>query len=65
MKDAGMAVILVAHRLSTISNADLVCIMDHGKVGAKGSFKELHDNSDLFNKILHEKDNMNKKASAQ
>lgn len=53
MKDAGMAVVIVAHRLSTISSADLIFVMDHGKIAAQGSFKDLHDNSDIFNSIVH------------
>jgi len=55
MKNAGMAVVIVAHRLSTISNADLIYVMDHGRIAVRGSFKDLHDNSDIFNSIVHKK----------
>lgn len=57
MKDAGMAVVIVAHRLSTISNADLIYVMDQGRIAAQGSFKDLHDNSDIFNNIIRKKSN--------
>lgn len=36
-----VTVISVAHRLSTIRHADVVCFMEHGRITAKGSFDEL------------------------
>lgn len=34
-------VITIAHRLSTVRNADLVVYLDHGKIKATGSFEEV------------------------
>ncbi len=56
MRDAGMAVLIVAHRLSTISNADHIYVMEHGRILAEGSFTELSANSGIFNKIVHAAD---------
>ena len=36
-------VVMIAHRLSTVRNADLVVYLDEGKVLAIGSFKEVRD----------------------
>ncbi len=55
MSASGMAVVIVAHRLSTIANADLIYVMDRGRVAARGTFEELRGNSDIFNNIVHKK----------
>jgi ABC-type multidrug transport system fused ATPase/permease subunit len=34
-------VVMIAHRLSTVRNADLVVYMDSGKIIAKGKFEEV------------------------
>jgi len=34
-------VIVIAHRLSTVQKADVVHVIDNGKLVASGSFKEL------------------------
>lgn len=44
-------IIVIAHRLETIKNADLVYVIDNGKVVAKGSYDELLNNSDIFRDI--------------
>jgi len=36
-----VTLIIVAHRLSTVQNADVVIYMDHGKVLAQGTFNEV------------------------
>ena len=34
-------VILIAHRLSTVRNADLVCYMESGEIISVGTFQEV------------------------
>lgn len=33
--------LIVAHRLSTIKQADIICVVDHGKIAEMGSYDEL------------------------
>lgn len=40
--------IIVAHRLSTVQNADRILVMDKGKIAEEGSFSELMQKSRLF-----------------
>ena len=44
----GKTSIVVAHRLSTIKNADVILVMDKGKIIEKGSFAELLDKNGFF-----------------
>jgi ABC-type multidrug transport system fused ATPase/permease subunit len=41
-------VVMVAHRLSTVRDCDLIFLLEHGKVGAQGSFDELLEISPAF-----------------
>ncbi len=43
---AGMSVMIVAHRLSTIRNADIIFVIQDGHVIEKGSHTELIQNGD-------------------
>jgi ABC-type multidrug transport system fused ATPase/permease subunit len=43
-----VTLIVVAHRLSTVKNADLVILMDKGKIVAKGTFDEVRAISPKF-----------------
>lgn len=38
---AGKTVLMVAHRLSTVKSADLICVLDHGQIVEQGSHQEL------------------------
>ena len=38
---AGKTVLVVAHRLSTVRNADMIIVMDHGRVVEIGSHDQL------------------------
>ena len=40
-----ITIILIAHRLSTVKNCDIIFLLEHGKLKAKGSFEELIENN--------------------
>jgi len=44
----GNTVVIVAHRLSTIKNADKIIFIDKGKICGEGTFKELYNGNELF-----------------
>jgi ABC-type multidrug transport system fused ATPase/permease subunit len=47
-KKGNVTLIVVAHRLSTVKNADLVILLDKGKIVAKGTFEEVRNISPEF-----------------
>ena len=51
-------VIIVAHRLSTIMDADIIYVVDKGKVVAAGSHNELLNNNKIY-KNLYETETLN------
>jgi ATP-binding cassette subfamily C protein len=47
-KKGNVTLIVVAHRLSTVKNADVVILLDQGKIVAKGTFEEVRNISPKF-----------------
>ena len=45
-------ILMVAHRLSTIRNADRILVMSKGSIQEMGSYKELMENSPIFKKMV-------------
>ena len=45
-------VVIVAHRLSTIKNADVIFFLDNGKIVDQGTFKELYKKNKDFKKMF-------------
>lgn len=45
---------VIAHRLSTVQRADLILVLDKGKIVAKGKHQELLKNSALYYNIYHQ-----------
>lgn len=59
----GRTTIVVAHRLTTIRNADVIYVLDHGKLVESGTHEELMKKQDAYFKLVtaqqtggHEKD---------
>lgn len=48
---AGRTTLVVAHRLSTIKNADYIVVMDHGKVAETGTHEELLEHGRVYPKL--------------
>ena len=49
---AGRTTFIVAHRLSTISLADEIAVLERGRLIARGSHEELLERSDLYREIV-------------
>ena len=47
----GRTTIVIAHRLSTIALADVIVVLDHGRIAARGSQSQLLDESPVFREI--------------
>lgn len=59
----GKTMVVVAHRLSTIVNADQILVVDRGRVVQSGSHKKLIKSCDLYQNMWREYENMQKEVS--
>ncbi|MEE3488706.1 MAG: ABC transporter ATP-binding protein [Bulleidia sp.] len=50
-KTADSTVILIAHRITTLMNADQIIVMNHGRVVETGSHEELMENHGIYRRI--------------
>ncbi len=48
---ADKTIILIAHRLTTVRNCDLIFLMDHGRIVAQGTYDELVASNETFRKM--------------
>jgi ABC-type multidrug transport system fused ATPase/permease subunit len=48
---AGRTTLIIAHRLSTLSLADEIAVLDHGRVVSRGSHDEIVGNSPIYDEI--------------
>jgi len=48
---AGRTTIVIAHRLSTVRDADRILVLDGGKISAQGRHEELLETSDLYRRM--------------
>ena len=51
---AGRTTFIIAHRLSTVANADRILVMDGGRIIERGSFHELVAARGLFARLVSE-----------
>lgn len=47
----GRTTLVIAHRLSTVQNADSIVVMEHGKIVAQGSHAQLMKHSELYQRL--------------
>ena len=47
----GRTTLVIAHRLATVQNADRIAVIDHGKLVALGTHRQLLDTSELYARL--------------
>ena len=52
MRDGHRTVFVIAQRISTVRDADLILVLDGGEIAAMGTHEELLSTSELYNEIL-------------
>jgi ATP-binding cassette subfamily B protein len=50
----GRTTLIIAHRLSTVANADTILVLEGGNIVERGTFRELVDNKGLFARLVIE-----------
>lgn len=50
-----LTIIIIAHRAATIKSADIIYVMERGKIVGKGKFDELLESSTVFKRIINQK----------
>ncbi len=48
LRKQGKTIIVIAHRLSTVTHADLIVVLEKGKVIEQGNHKELYDKKEYY-----------------
>src|SRR5262249_44029225 len=52
MRDANKTALVIAQRISTVRDADLILVLDEGRIVARGRHEELVASSPLYNEIV-------------
>ena len=50
---SGRTVVMIAHRLSTVRRADLICVMQQGRIAETGTHSELMRRQGLYARMFH------------
>ena len=50
--ERGITTIVIAHRLSTVRDADLILVMDRGRVVQRGTHEELFEQDGLYRQLI-------------
>lgn len=50
----GKTIIVIAHRLSTVKNADTIVVIDKGQVTETGTHSELYNNGGMYSRLWNE-----------
>ena len=56
-------VIMIAHRLTTVMNCDMLYFMDKGKIIDQGTYQELLERNKLFREMAKERSDKSKPVS--
>lgn len=48
----GRTVFVIAHRLSTVGNADVIMVLDHGRIIERGSYEQLMAKKGMYYRLF-------------